>query len=266
MKGRPMKTIRWIVLAAFATLILASESHAVLYWGRAYDPNLQRWIQRDPIGERDGIDRYQFVGNNPVNRFDPLGLNAYVINAGGGVGHTAFVIDVPGGNGAVMVYHFYAKAHSDEANGFIQLAALFYDKSHTWPEPVSDLQTFLNKMQSTYGGIYGDVSSEAMAFGTEADDASAIFEMDQIVETDDAGYYSLLGGRSCHQRSMQWFDNYASGGKQIPTPSIINFSTTDCERTAHSGSVPIDLVLSVGPARLSHTSLSKERVCQSGSP
>lgn len=25
-----------------------------------YDPNLQRWIQRDPIGERGGINLYQF--------------------------------------------------------------------------------------------------------------------------------------------------------------------------------------------------------------
>jgi RHS repeat-associated protein len=218
-----VKTIRSITFAALAMVTLVPQSHAVLYWGRPYDPNLQRWIQRDPVGERGGINLYQFVGNNPVNRFDPWGLNAYVINAGGGVGHTAFVVDIPDGNGAVMVYHFYAKAHSDDANGFIQLAALFYGPSHTWREQFSNLQTFLDNMQSAYGGIYGDVNIEAMAFGTEADDASAIFEMNQIVQNDDAGYYSLFGGRSCHQRSIQWFDNYAFGGKQIPTSSIINF-------------------------------------------
>lgn len=38
------------------------------------DPNLGRWIQRDPIGERGGINLYTFVGNNPINRVDPLGF------------------------------------------------------------------------------------------------------------------------------------------------------------------------------------------------
>jgi RHS repeat-associated protein len=45
------------------------------YYGyRYYDPNLQRWLNHDPIGERGGINLYRFVENNPVNRVDPLGL------------------------------------------------------------------------------------------------------------------------------------------------------------------------------------------------
>ena len=74
MKGKPMKTIRSIFLAAFAILTLVPQSHAVLYWGRPYDPNLQCWIQRDPIGETGGINLYRFVGNSPVNFIDPSGL------------------------------------------------------------------------------------------------------------------------------------------------------------------------------------------------
>jgi len=41
---------------------------------RLYRPDLGRWLSRDPIGEDGGINLYAYVGNNPVNLFDPLGL------------------------------------------------------------------------------------------------------------------------------------------------------------------------------------------------
>jgi RHS repeat-associated protein len=41
---------------------------------RAYDPNLGRWLSRDPIAEYGGLNLYGYVGNNPVNWRDPSGL------------------------------------------------------------------------------------------------------------------------------------------------------------------------------------------------
>ncbi len=41
---------------------------------RAYDPNLGRWTTRDPAGENGGINLYDFVGGDPINYFDPMGL------------------------------------------------------------------------------------------------------------------------------------------------------------------------------------------------
>jgi RHS repeat-associated protein len=60
-------------------LFSGKEYHAssgLFYYGlRWYDPNLQRFINRDPIGERGGINLYTYVQNSPENYVDPFGLD-----------------------------------------------------------------------------------------------------------------------------------------------------------------------------------------------
>jgi RHS repeat-associated protein len=52
------------------------------YFGyRFYDPATQRWLNRDPMGERGGINVYGYVYNNPVNLIDPTGEFAILIPA-----------------------------------------------------------------------------------------------------------------------------------------------------------------------------------------
>ena len=46
------------------------------YYGyRFYDPSLQRWLNRDPIGERGGINLHAFVFNDPLDQADRFGLD-----------------------------------------------------------------------------------------------------------------------------------------------------------------------------------------------
>ncbi len=50
------------------------EETGFAYYGyRYYNPETGRWLNRDPIGERGGVNLYGFVGNNPVNQIDALG-------------------------------------------------------------------------------------------------------------------------------------------------------------------------------------------------
>jgi hypothetical protein len=74
---------------------------------RYYDPNLQRWLNRDPLSDQgfealspipiqlrrfipfgeisQGPDLYEFVRNDPESKFDPFGLSG--ITTGKGKGH-----------------------------------------------------------------------------------------------------------------------------------------------------------------------------------
>jgi hypothetical protein len=71
-QSTPMKILRPILLAVASLFVLAETAQA------HYDPNIGRWISRDPIGENDGGNLYHFSLNSPVTFFDFLGLKVSV--------------------------------------------------------------------------------------------------------------------------------------------------------------------------------------------
>lgn len=50
-----------------------SETGRRYYGFRHYDPMLGRWLSRDPIGERGGVNLYAMLCNRPTNELDKLG-------------------------------------------------------------------------------------------------------------------------------------------------------------------------------------------------
>jgi RHS repeat-associated protein len=58
----------------FSSKPVHAQSGLYDYGFRHYDPNLQRWLTEDPLGEAGGINLYGFVGNSPLNLVDPFGL------------------------------------------------------------------------------------------------------------------------------------------------------------------------------------------------
>jgi RHS repeat-associated protein len=67
------------------------------YRARYYDPETGRFLSQDPIGLLGGINRYEYVGNNPLIGIDPSGLLCvYIWNYRGSTqawGHASITLD-----------------------------------------------------------------------------------------------------------------------------------------------------------------------------
>jgi len=68
-----MKTSPKFLVTLF-TVLAITEAHAM----RWYSPSTGSWFSRDPIEERGGKNLYEFVSNQPLTKYDRLGLADYV--------------------------------------------------------------------------------------------------------------------------------------------------------------------------------------------
>jgi RHS repeat-associated protein len=53
---------------------VCAETDPSYYRARYYDPSVWRFLSQDPIGIDEGTNFYAYVGNDPTNSVDPLGL------------------------------------------------------------------------------------------------------------------------------------------------------------------------------------------------
>lgn len=58
----------------FSTKYEDAETSLLYYGFRYYDPVTGRWLSRDPMQEEGGLNLYGMVENDPVNRWDLLGM------------------------------------------------------------------------------------------------------------------------------------------------------------------------------------------------
>ena len=61
----------------FSTKPADTLTGLIHYTFREYSPELGRWLTRDPIAERGGVNLYAMVGNNAVNWWDWLGFDSF---------------------------------------------------------------------------------------------------------------------------------------------------------------------------------------------
>ena len=95
--------------AAFNTRSTSSYAWETLYTGRQYDPEtgflyyrqryltapLGRFLSRDPIGHKGGINLYAYVGDSPARDTDPTGLDRYITHWGSSISaiHAGAAVD-----------------------------------------------------------------------------------------------------------------------------------------------------------------------------
>jgi RHS repeat-associated protein len=68
----------------FSSKELHVNSGLYYYGYRWYHPNLQRWLNKDPIGERGGMNLYGYADNSPIVFTDASGLWVISISVGRG--------------------------------------------------------------------------------------------------------------------------------------------------------------------------------------
>jgi RHS repeat-associated protein len=93
------------------------------YKARIYSPTLGRFLQTDPIGYTDGLNWYNYVGSDPINRTDPLGTDGTIVVTGS----PQWLIDLTTEANLAGVIASIHSAFNDQevANNFtMQLAAL----------------------------------------------------------------------------------------------------------------------------------------------
>jgi RHS repeat-associated protein len=163
----------------------SKEFHAATglsyYLYRFYDPSLQRWLNRDPIGEAGGMDFYTYVGNSPLKYVDPYGLATAVIiggpspsspdnSSGNPFGHASIAFT---GNG---VYSF--GTHTDPGSSltdFLKKQASYRDSTvyilNTTPEQEKAMMDYLKKQNPNiqkYPDNCAHRSAEALKAGGAA--------------------------------------------------------------------------------------------------
>ena len=130
-----------------------SETGLYYYRARYYDPKIGRFISEDPIGFMGGINKYAYVGNNPVNWVDPLGLEILLL------GRQPFIFRYPGVNRPTPTQRFTPPRSLPKETPAKQCKPVQQPTPSPVPEP-SWWAKFLNKVADLLDemGLGGGVS------------------------------------------------------------------------------------------------------------
>jgi RHS repeat-associated protein len=96
-----------LAAANFSSKEFDKNNGLIYYLYRFYDPNLQKWPNRDPISERGGMNLYGFVFNDSIDGADLFGLGL-APGSGGALASMVCNCKQHGGKWSSLAQEFYA--------------------------------------------------------------------------------------------------------------------------------------------------------------
>ena len=152
---------------------------------RAFEPRLGRFISRDPIEEKGGINLYGYTENRILNARDLLGLDLILQKAGPTepIGHLS--VGTKGSNGCIRTTSFGAKP------GLINRLAAVYN-------PYESIANGVVYEDEDHGGDFEET------FPTSADEDAYIQSQLQRDEGREDAYDTFL--YNCRNYSKKWFN------------------------------------------------------------
>jgi RHS repeat-associated protein len=94
----------------FSTKFFDEENSLVYFGLRVFNPNLGRWISRDPEEENAGNNLYAFVANSTLSSTDPLG--AFTLAEGGAAAGAEGSMMAQGLGAAAQAWSFYNRVRN----------------------------------------------------------------------------------------------------------------------------------------------------------
>lgn len=173
----------------------SQQQNLVAFGARLYDPELGRWISRDPIGFAGGdTNLFGYVANDPVNFVDPSGLARCTFN-----GETLTCTSNDGVT-TVSVNAFTSQFSQDTTNGAIpagtyDIRKLPDSRYGTWFLDPGAISRGLYRVGLARGGFNihapGNASNGCVTAPRSNNSAGDIYNLNQLL-TNELGHNTLV--------------------------------------------------------------------------
>lgn len=214
------------------------DETGLLYYGRRfYDPKNGRFVGRDPVEEKGGFNLYGFLGNNPVNRWDYLGMMADEmtdISMDGGAYReegSGYLIRLANGGDTSRIAGYFDGAYrgmegSEAGSGFeFKASSIHINKENSAAANLAAIlgstgQGAAQAMEGVSSSIQGEIENQLNSSSNAAGAAAGISA--NVSYSDGAGNMSVANA-GVNIGQIGSFSGANTGAFYIPDPKTSNY-------------------------------------------